>query len=99
MVKRVILGRSGEEKIVDLIKGVSEKASAGNTSPTGDKVLGPDEDFYWARPDGSEHSMREIDEELEGAKQRVEEAKSDLIVTQERLGAAETAEAKPSSPI
>ena len=89
MVKRVVLGRSGEEKVVDLLKDIQRRASEANTSPSGNKVLEGDEDFYWSRLDGSEHSMREIDEGLELAQGRIEEAAESLAQSQIRLDAAE----------
>ena len=89
MVMRNVIGRSGEEKVVDLLKELQRKASESNTTPAGNKVLSSDEDFYWQRPDGSEHSMREIDTELEGARGRIDEAEQSLADSQVRLDEAE----------
>ena len=89
MVMRNVIGRSGEEKVVDLLKELQRKASESNTTPAGNKVLSPGEDFYWQRPDGSEHSMREIDTELEGARGRIDEAEQSLADSQVRLDEAE----------
>ena len=89
MVKRVILGRTGEEKIVDLITAINDKVSAGHTTPAGTKVLDDDEDFIWSRPDGTEHSVRDIDEELQGAQGRIEDAEQSLADSQVRLDDAE----------
>ena len=90
MVMRNIIGKSGEEKVVDLVKDLQRRIDAANTTPAGDKVLEEGEDFYWARPDGTEHSMREVDLELEDARVRIGEAEEALIQTGERLEAAET---------
>ena len=68
MVMRNIIGKSGEEKVVDLVKDLQRRIDAANTTPAGDKVLEEGEDFYWARPDGTEHSMRNVDLELEDAR-------------------------------
>ena len=38
MVMRTVIGKSGEEKVVDLLKEIQRKASEANTSPAGDKV-------------------------------------------------------------
>ena len=89
MVKRVILGRTGEEKIVDLIKAIDDKVSAGHTRPAGTKVLDEDEDFVWSRPDGTEHSVRDVDAELEGAQDRINDAEQSLADSQVRLDEAE----------
>ena len=89
MVMRTVIGKSGEEKVVDLIKELQARASASNTTPAGNKVLEMGEDFYWSRIDGTEHSMREVDEGLEDAKLRIEEAEAELIQTGERLDTAE----------
>ena len=89
MVMRNVIGRSGEEKVVDLLKELQRKASESNTTPAGNKVLSSGEDFYWQRPDGSEHSMREIDAELEGARGRIDEAEQSLADSQVRLDEAE----------
>lgn len=89
MVKRVILGRSGEEKVVDLIKAIDDRASAGHTRPAGTKVLDEDEDMIWTRPDGTSHSVRDIDAELEGAQGRIDEAEQSLADSQVRLDEAE----------
>ena len=89
MVMRNIIGKSGEEKVVDLVKDLQRQIDAANTTPAGDKVLEEGEDFYWARPDGTEHSMRNVDLELEDARVRIEEAEEALVQTGERLTAAE----------
>ena len=91
MVMRNIIGKSGEEKVVDLVKDLQRRVDAANTTPAGDKVLEEGEDFYWARPDGTEHSMREVDLELEDARVRISEAEEALIQTGERLEDAEEA--------
>ena len=85
MVMRTVIGKSGEEKVVDLLKEIQRKASEGSTSPAGDKVLGENEDFYWSRPDGSDHSMRDLDLDLDSAKLRIEEAEQILAETQTRV--------------
>ena len=91
MVMRNIIGKSGEEKVVDLVKDLQRQIDAANTTPAGDKVLEEGEDFYWARPDGTEHSMRNVDLELEDARVRIEEAEAALAQTDERLEDAEEA--------
>ena len=89
MVMRNIIGKSGEEKVVDLVKDLQRRVDAANTTPAGDKVLEDGEDFYWSRPDGTEHSVRNVDLELEDARVRIEEAEAALAQTDERLEAAE----------
>ena len=74
MVKRVVIGRSGEEKIVDLIKALDERATAGNTSPSGNKVLEYDEDIFWTHDDGREISVRQVEETLSDAEDRITDA-------------------------
>ena len=37
MVKRVIIGRSEGERLVDLLRGAREDATSGNTRPHGNK--------------------------------------------------------------
>ena len=91
MVMRNIIGKSGEEKVVDLVKDLQRRVDAANTTPAGDKVLEEGEDFYWSRPDGTEPSMREVDLELEDARVRISEAEEALIQTGERLEDAEEA--------
>ena len=99
MVKRVILGRSGEEKIVDLIKAIDDKASAGHTRPAGTTVLEWDEDMIWTRPDGTEHSVRDVDAELEGAQDRINDAEQSLADSQVRLDEAEQAVASTAEDL
>lgn len=89
MVMRNVIGKSDEAKVVDLIRDLQRQIDAANTTPAGDKVLEGGEDFYWARPDGTEHSMRSVDLELEDARVRIEEAEASLVLTGERLTAAE----------
>ena len=88
MVMRTIIGKSGEEKVVDLIKDLQRRIDAANTTPAGDKVLEDGEDFYWARPDGTEHSVRSVDLELEDARVRIGEAEESLAQTQDRVNDA-----------
>ena len=88
MVMRTIIGKSGEEKVVDLIKDLQRRIDAANTTPAGDKVLEEGEDFYWARPDGTEHSVRSVDLELEDARVRIGEAEESLAQTQDRVNDA-----------
>lgn len=88
MVKRVVIGRSGEEKIVDLIKALDERATAGNTSPSGNKVLEYDEDIFWTHDDGREISVRQVEETLSDAEDRITDAEFAL---QDSVLAAEEA--------
>ena len=88
MVMRTIIGKSGEEKVVDLIKDLQRRIDAANTTPAGDKVLEGGEDFYWSRPDGTEHSVRSVDLELEDARVRIGEAEESLAQTQDRVNDA-----------
>ena len=44
MVMRNIIGKSGEEKVVDLVKDLQRQIDAANTTPAGDKVLEEGED-------------------------------------------------------
>ena len=99
MVKRVVIGRSGEEKIVDLIKALDERATAGNTSPSGNKVLEYDEDIFWTHDDGREISVRQVEETLEDARGRIDDAEGALALTDERLTTAEGAVASVQSEL
>lgn len=90
MVKRVIIGKPEEAgaRLVELLKGAREAATQGSTTPAGDKVLEAEENFYWARPDGYETSIRDVDSELEDARARIEDAEHSLVETGQRLSDA-----------
>lgn len=101
MVKRVIIGKPEEAgaRLVELLKGAREAATQGSTTPAGDKVLEAEENFYWARPDGYETSIRDVDEELEGARARIEDAEVSLGETGQRLSDAEQAVADAAAEL
>ena len=88
MVKRVIIGRSEGERLVDLLRGAREDATSGNTRPHGNKHMEPWEDLYWQSGDGRDISVRQVDEELEDARQRIEDAEASLEETGQRLSDA-----------
>src|SRR5699024_2372474 len=89
MVKRVIIGRSEGERLVDLLRGTREDAGSGDTRPHGIKHMAPGEDLFWRSSGGRDISVRQVDEELEDARARLEDAEADLEGTQIRLEQAE----------
>src|SRR5690625_2781601 len=89
MVKRVIIGRSEGERLVDLLRGTREDAGSGDTRPHGIKHMAPGEDLFWRSSGGRDISVRQVDEELEDARARLEDAEADLADSIDRLIDAE----------
>lgn len=89
MVMRKVLGTPGERFIRHLDE-VERKAAATGTHPGGSKHMEDWEDWTWDRPDGTVHSVRDIDGELIGAVERIQDAEDALALTDQRLTAAET---------
>ena len=89
MVQYRDLNAPPSRMLADVVADMKAQGRQSKTGDAGVKDLGVAGDVVWPRPDGTPVSVRDIDAELEGAKGRIDEASADLVVTQERLGAAE----------
>src|SRR5699024_543077 len=75
--------------MAQIVRGLRDGAESGNTGAHGNKHMGTSGNQFWYRPDGREISVREVDEALVAAQDRIDEAATDLEGTQIRLEQAE----------
>src|SRR5699024_4462669 len=75
--------------MAQIVRGLRSEAESGNTGAHGNKHMGTSGNQFWYRPDGREISVREVDEALVAAQDRIDEAATDLEGTQIRLEQAE----------
>ena len=89
MVQRYNLNEPPPKTFAQLVAEANEKAKSSKTGAHGIKALGETGDIVWLRPDSTTVSVRDVDLNLEDARVRIEEAEQALVLTDERLEAAE----------
>lgn len=73
MVKYTHLNRSSEQLMADLVTKLSKSGKDKNTRPSGVKDMTDTGDLVWDREDGTSQSIREVDTDLEEAREAVTE--------------------------
>lgn len=89
MVKRRNLSPDFEAGMSDLLRRLGDSAVRSSTVPHGVKHLGVTGDTVWVAGDGRVTSVRAVDEGLEAARARIDEAEGSLAESQVRLDEAE----------
>lgn len=88
MVQYRDLNAPPSRMLADVIADMKAQGRQSKTGDAGVKDLGETGDVVWPRPDGSSTSVREVDEGLEAARDRIEDAEGSLTQTGERLNDA-----------
>ena len=89
MVQYRDLNAPPSRMLADIVADMRAAERQSKTGEAGVKDLGESGDLVWPRPDGTPVSVRDVDLELEDARQRIEDAEGALTQTGERLDAAE----------
>lgn len=78
MVQRFNLNKPPAQSLAEIVKQINERAQSSKTGAHGVKDMGTDGDSVWTRPDGTVHSVREIDEVMDQTRAELAEAIANL---------------------
>lgn len=80
MVQRFNLNKPPAQSLAEIVKQMNEKAQSSKTGAHGVKDMGTEGDSVWTRPDGTEWSVRELDEVMDQTRAELAEAIANLEV-------------------
>src|SRR5690625_3414906 len=78
MVQRFNLNKPPAQSLAEIVKQINERAQSSKTGAHGVKDMGTEGDSVWTRPDGTVHSVREIDEIMDQTRAELAEAIANL---------------------
>ena len=80
MVQRFNLNKPPAQSLAEIVKQINERAQSSKTGAHGVKDMGTEGDSVWTRPDGTVHSVREIEEVMDQTRAELAEAIDNLEV-------------------